>query len=150
MWARALFARELGELLELAPAPLAHGIGELVVEVGEEAERLGRAPLLAHEQERDVGREQEDRLHRLDRLGRRQSGDPLAERAVADLIVILDEGDERDRRQMTARLAAPGALAVVRDVALVDEARGQRPGQALVRRRWRSRRSSRPASPLSR
>ena len=36
-------------------AGLAHRIGQLVVEIGEEAERLGRAPFLAHEQERIWG-----------------------------------------------------------------------------------------------
>jgi hypothetical protein len=36
-----LCARELGELLELAAPARAYGIGQLVMEIGEEAERLG-------------------------------------------------------------------------------------------------------------
>ena len=116
------FAGELGKLPELAPAALAHGVRHLVVEIGEKAERLRRAPFLAHEQERNVGREQEHRLHGLDRAVLRKVRDAFAERAVADLIVVLDERDECGRRQMTARLAAHFGVPVVRDIALVHVA----------------------------
>ena len=60
---------ELGERGELAPAPLARGAGDLLVDVvGEELERRLLAVLLAHEQHRRERREQ--RAERGQRPGR--------------------------------------------------------------------------------
>ena len=67
----------------------------------------------------------------------RQIGDALAEGAVADLVVVLHEGDERGRRQMPARLAAHRAVAV---------AARRRPGR---RSRSSSARASRSMRPLA-
>ena len=106
MCARAASLANSGNRSELTSPALAHRVRQLVVKIGEEAERLGRAPFLAHEQERNVGRKQGYRLHGLDCPLFRKIRDAFAERAIADLIVVLDERDERGRRQMTARLAA--------------------------------------------
>ena len=53
----------------LAP-PLAHGLGEIALEIAEERERRFRAPFLAHEQHRDRRREQRDRQRGFDRARR--------------------------------------------------------------------------------
>src|SRR5690606_41430875 len=55
----------------------------------------------------------------------------LAERAVSDLVVALQEGHERRWRQVGARLAAARPAAKPRDVALVDEALRQRAAEPL-------------------
>src|SRR5262245_59869284 len=84
--------REAGELLGAA---LTHGFGETAVEERrEELKRRRLAVFLAHEQERDRGRRQQQpgrQLHPLERCDRAQ---PVAQRAVADLIVILYADDE--------------------------------------------------------
>ena len=48
--------------------------------------------------------------------------DAFAQRAIADLIVVLRERHERGRRQHRARLAARRAVTERRRLALVDEA----------------------------
>ena len=47
--------------------------------------------------------------------------EPVAQRAIADLVVVLQEVDEGGGRQMAARLAALAA-AKRRRLALIDEA----------------------------
>ncbi len=62
--------------------------------------------------------------------GLRDGGDALAEGAVADLVVILDEGDESGRGQIGAGLAT--RLAAIRHhLALEGEALGQRAAKFL-------------------
>ena len=69
--------------------------------------RARRFPLLAHEQQRRRGREQQQRHRRAQRgFVRCEARQALAEGAVADLVVVLQEGDEGGRRQMGAGLAA--------------------------------------------
>ena len=75
-------------------------------EIAEERERLRRSPFLAHEQQGDHRRQQRDRQRGLDRSRIGHALEPVAERAVADLVVVLQEIDEGGRRQMAARLAA--------------------------------------------
>src|SRR3954467_14611201 len=93
----ALEAREL-----LAPA-VAHRFAQLAVEIAEELERLAAAPLLAHEDERRRPREQVNRAQRFQPALVRQDDEALAERAVADLVMVLQEVDEASGRQL-ARL----------------------------------------------
>src|SRR5208283_1175921 len=58
----------------------------------------------------------------------RQHAQTLAEGAIADLVVVLDEGDEGGRRQGRARTASrPASMA--RRLALIGEAFGQSPPQ---------------------
>src|SRR5438552_12281026 len=99
----ALEALEAGELL--APA-LAHRLAQLAVEIAEEEKRLAAAPLLAHEDQRRRRRQELDGRQRLyfPLVGKAQQ--PLAQRAVADLVVVLQEVDEARRRQMARLLAA--------------------------------------------
>ena len=60
------------------------------------------------------GASSSDRPRPSQRARSAQRGEPLAERAVADLVVVLQEVDERGRRQVRARLAARRAVAVGR------------------------------------
>jgi hypothetical protein len=62
------------------------------------------------------------------------SASPLAKGAVADLIVVLQEGDEGLRRQRGAGFAARLPITVCAGLALVDEALGQRACQHGHRR----------------
>ena len=66
-------------------------------------------------------REQQHGERRFDRLRIRIAFEPVAQRAIADLVVVLQEIDEGGRRQMAARLAALAA-AKRRRLALIDEA----------------------------
>ena len=111
-------SRELGEFL--AP-PFAHRIGEFVVEIGEEQERALAALLVAHEQQWDLRAEQQQRGGRAKLLAVGEKRQALAHRAVADLVVVLEERDECGRRQMRARLAARLAVLVWGALPLVDE-----------------------------
>ena len=59
-----------------------------------------------------VGREQRDRERGFDRLRIGDALEPVAERTVADLVMVLQEIDERDRRKVAARLAAQSPAAM--------------------------------------
>src|SRR6185437_9712970 len=119
------FARFLGceggEMGELAPAALPDGVAKRAAKVAEEEEGLARAELLAHEEKRRRRREKKDRDGGAERFARGERDQPLAEGAVAYLIVVLDEIDEGKRRQVTAGLAARCA-AKRRQLSLIDEA----------------------------
>ena len=80
------------------------------------------AVLLAHEQHRHERREQRAERRQRAGLGRQ----PVAERAVADLVVVLVEDHEPLGRHVVGRRAEPAA-AEARPGAVVDE----RPVQAL-------------------
>src|SRR6185503_11840582 len=89
---------ELAEALELATPSIAHRNGQLVVEVAEEQEGSFAGPFLAHEEEWWGRGEQRQRDHRFESIGRRDRAQPLAEGAVADLVVVLQELHESTRR----------------------------------------------------
>ena len=63
-------------------------------EIAEEEERLRRRPFLAHEQHRHLRQQQIDGRDGAHRGGRRDGCQAFAKGAVADLVVVLDEGDE--------------------------------------------------------
>ena len=79
---------------------------------------------------------------RLDRLRIGDALEPVAERAVADLVVVLQEIDEGGRRKAAARLAAQLAAAMRGGLALIDEARAERAGEVVAAAIADSRRSS--------
>ena len=85
--------------------------------------------LLAHEDQRDLRGEQLKRNRRLQRPRIGECRQPLAEGAVSDLVMVLQKADERVRRQVGARGAAPAALAMQRRLALKDEAFRKRAGE---------------------
>ncbi|VWC50302.1 hypothetical protein BLA6863_07811 [Burkholderia lata] len=119
---------------ELATPAFAHRVGKRAAIVGEELERLRAAVFLAHEQQRDRRREQQQRGRRAHRVFVRERAQPFAERAVADLVVVLQECDERGRRQVRARFAARGAVVQRRRFALVREAFAERAREMAQRR----------------
>src|SRR5580704_8463542 len=80
---------KLRKARELAPPPVANGLGELWVVIGEEQKRSFARRLLAHENQRYLRTEELQRNGRFQRFWIGQRRQPLAERAVADLIVIL-------------------------------------------------------------
>jgi hypothetical protein len=88
--------------------------------VGEEEERRRRRPLLPHEEERRLRRAQEQHRGGAVRGGIDLVVQALAEGAVADLVVVLQEEDEAPR--LEARGVRParaaevlGALALVKN-----------------------------------
>ncbi len=85
---------EHAPLGELIPAALTHGVAKLAVEIGEITEGARLAPLLAHEQERRMRSEQQDRRQRIQSRARGESRKPLAEGPVSDLVMVLQEVDE--------------------------------------------------------
>ncbi|MDR8969313.1 hypothetical protein FEP58_05702 [Burkholderia multivorans] len=119
---------------EFAAAALAYGVGERAAIVGEELERLRAAVFFAHEQQRDLRRQQQQRGQRAQRVVVRERAQPLAERAIADLVVVLQERHERGRRQLRARLAARCAVVQRRRFALVRESFAERAREMTQRR----------------
>ena len=99
---------EPGETLEFLAPAAGDRVAERRREIAEEEERARRGELLAHEEQRDRRREQHARDRGLERRRGRERADALAERAVADLVVGLEEVDERGRRQLAAPAAARG------------------------------------------
>ena len=97
---------EAGEGRELAPPPFAHRLGQLAVMVGEEQEGRAAAALLAHEDQRDLRAEELQGDRGLERRGIDALDQPVAERPVADLVVVLQEQHERGGRQVGAGRAA--------------------------------------------
>src|SRR3954463_8319522 len=84
-------AAEAAEARELALAPFTRRLGDRrVVVVGEELERRTLSVLLAHEEQRDLRREEHARGRDAPRLGRQA----VADGAVADLVVVLGADDE--------------------------------------------------------
>src|SRR5262245_19125737 len=120
-----------GKGSEFAAATFTDQGGELGIVIREEEEGGARSHGLTHEDERDLRRQQQERHRRAqDRLVG-EDGKALAEGAVADLIVILQEGDKAARRQVAARRAARPALPGARWLALKDEAVAQSARQRL-------------------
>ena len=122
-------AAEAGEVLELRLPARAHERAELGVVIGEELERRGRGPLLAHEQERQLGREEQERARRAVRAGSADVVSRSPAGPVADLVVVLDADDALlgadrlgarpawlARRFARAAVVEPPALERLRDV----------------------------------
>ena len=122
--------REFRKARKLLAPPFPHGVGEFPLVVAEKEEWLLRAPFLAHEQHGYLRSEQVDAGERPDRLGRCQHVEPFAKRAIADLVVILDEGYESVRRQSCAGTAA-GRVAIRHHLPLIGEAFGDGFAQEL-------------------
>ena len=117
---------KLGQMAELLAAPVTHLVGEGRRIVTEEVERPGRAPLLPHEKHRDARCQQQNGGAKANCRRRGQRRQPLAERRVADLVVVLQEVDESRWRQMGRRCSAVQAWAMRRFVTLIGKAFRQR------------------------
>ena len=104
-------ARERGKVRELAVTAGRDQGAELGVVVGEEQERRRGRPFLTHEEQRRHRQEEQQRRGQAVGVDFRVVAEPGAERAVADLVVILDAVDERLGGQRVGGAAArsPGA-----------------------------------------
>ncbi len=112
-----LLVGERRERRELRSPSLARGLRDVLVDVvREELKRRVLAVLLAHEQHRDVRREQRAERGQRARFG----GQPIAEGAIPDLVVVLVEDHEPlGRHVVGGRTEPPAAERRVR--AVVDE-----------------------------
>ena len=92
---RRVLKRPIGP--ELAESSFADPMPQFGLVVGEEEERRRGRPFLAHEQQRSLRRQEQERRGRA--VGRRVNlvVQPLAERPVADPVVVLDAEDEAPR-----------------------------------------------------
>ena len=118
---------------ELARPTRAHALVELRVRVvGEVQERRRLAVLLAHEQQGHERREQHDAGDELDRLEAHERRQPLAERPVADLVVVLGVHDEVAAVEAHGR-SAVASPAELRLAPVVDEALAERLGDVAER-----------------
>src|SRR5690625_118041 len=128
-----LSVTEVHEGLELVTAPLAHGIRQLSVEVGEEEEGSDLSVLFAHVDQRNLGIEQQDGREEFQFPRICEAGQPLAKGAVADLVVILQKGNEGVGWLPGAAdpplLPLPGQIGLP----LVNESRRQSPHELLER-----------------
>ena len=80
---------------ELRPPPPPHRLDQgWIAVVDKIQERGGFAVLFPHEQQRNVGRQQDGRSRDLERLEGNPGTQSIAEGPVADLVVILREDDE--------------------------------------------------------
>src|SRR5690606_14320315 len=112
---------ERAEACELPAPAVPHRLAELALEVAEVEEWPRAAPLLAHEEQGRRRREEEDRDRGPEGLLPCKRRQAFSERPVADLVVVLQEVDERRGREMGAGLAARFARER-RHLALVGEA----------------------------
>src|ERR1700690_2908207 len=106
---------------------------KLSAKIAEECERFHAAPLLAHEEHRCLRQEQIDGGNRARNRRGRECSNALAAGAVADLIMILNEGDKGRGGQLCAWLAARAAL-ILGQFALKREALCERAAQAISER----------------
>ena len=143
------------DVLELLASPVAHRLGGVAGEVAEEREGRRRIPFLAHEQHRHLRQQQVDGRDRRHGLGRGEGIEAVAEGAVADLVVVLQERSRtpsggRSRLEGSPRGAAFAERAI--GSPLIDEAFRQAARPSLsaesveVVRRNRTRRSRRSGS----
>src|SRR5947207_80903 len=116
-----LAERRIGGL-ELFSSAVAHSSRERLGEVAKEWKRLRGPPFFSHEQQRRHGGEKGNSERRRERSFVRLLHQAVAQGAIADLVVILQEVDEGERRQRAGRLATAPALAMRRGLALIGEA----------------------------
>ena len=91
---------------ELSAATFPNGFGQLRAVVCEIIERGTTADFFTHEQHGDLRHQQQQRQGGPERLWLCEQRQALAKGAVSDLIMVLQEGDERGGRQVAARLSA--------------------------------------------
>src|SRR5690606_31683488 len=113
------------DVLELAFAALLDRLGQVAGEIAEEREWLLRTPFLAHVEHGWHRQQQRDRQRGLDGGGGCQRLETVSERAVSDLVVVLEEVDESNRWQVCTVLPARQGAAMRRRLALIGKAAAQ-------------------------
>ena len=137
--ARTAGSANAREAAELAAPTLGDQPSQRLIMVREEEERRRRRPFLPHEEQRRLGRGEQQRQRRAVRRRVDRVVQPVAERPVADLVVVLQADDEARaaaRRRGRCRAARPCRRSAGR-------------GRTSRRRASRRRRRSRPCSPRS-
>src|SRR5208282_4736822 len=122
---------ELSEMSELVSPAGGNGLSQILLEITKKKKRRLRSELFAHEQQRWRRSKQKNCRRRTNGTWIRKLDDPLAERAVSDLIMILEEGDKRAGRQALGCLTAGFAVSVKGSLALVSESFNQTTAQLV-------------------
>ena len=117
---------------KLFRAPFPHRFRQVAVEVGEKEERMRFAILLAHKQQRNMGRQEQRREQHARFIRPSQRDKPLPLGTVADLVVILNKIDKK-LWGLLATLYPARFSGLKRDFPLVDKAFCQRPRQFFLR-----------------
>src|SRR5262249_2132756 len=110
---------------EFCSSPFADRLREFSLKVAEERKRLARSPFFAHEQKRWPRREQRNRERRSNFCLGCLSNEAIAKRAIANLIMILQEIYESEGREGAGGFAARPSTTMRRSFALIGEARAQ-------------------------
>src|SRR6185312_4026364 len=98
-------------------------------EVAEKQKRTSRSKFFSHEKQRRRRRKQQNCHCQFHLLRISQLCDPLPERTVSDLIMILQKRYEAARRQISARLTASCAITKSGHISLIAVALGKTPSQ---------------------
>src|SRR5690606_4089063 len=130
---RYLVASESRKARELAPAPVPHRLCKLPGEVRKVQERLAAPELLAHEQAGYGGIQERSAGDGAQRSFRCDRHEALADRAVAHVVMVLQEVYEARRRQFTARSPALLLAVMPGRLSLVCKSLGEAASQATVR-----------------
>ena len=106
MRSRAASSRNAGKWRNSSRRPFRTASARSPEKSQKKREGRGRLPFLAHEQHGDLREQQVDGRHGREGRGGRERVQPVAEGAVADLVVVLHEAHEGGRRQFPRGLAA--------------------------------------------
>src|SRR5678815_2832119 len=112
--------RERAKLAEELAPTFVDQRRELSVVISKEHEARGSGEFLAHEQHRRLRSEQRQCHQRAIAARRGLCMHAIAEKRVADLVVVLQKGDQRPRRHSMSRLAACLLLPRI-PLALIEE-----------------------------
>ena len=97
---------------EFGTAPVRHRIGKLPSEIAEEQERARCREVLSHEKKGRLWGKEHARRQGAKEIRIGKCGDAIAERAIADLVMVLGKRHERHGWKLCALLATRRAAAV--------------------------------------
>src|SRR5271156_2206589 len=124
---------EPSETSELISPSRGNRRSQFLLEIAEKEERCVRPKLFAHKQHWWRRGKQKNCQRHTHGTWFGKLGDPLAERAVSDLIMILKKGDKRSERHALSRLTPGCAVPVQGSLALISEPLGQTAAQVVER-----------------
>ena len=117
-------SRAASSFWEIGKFPLpafAHRLGKTGFEVAEKHKGPQAGPLFAHEQQRDLRRQQHDGDAGVQCGFRRTRCEAHSEGVVADMVMILQKRDKGGRRQLSRCFATRPSAAKRRRLALIDK-----------------------------
>ena len=124
---------EFWKMGEFLASSRTHRSGETRLEIAKKCERPEAGPLLTHEQQRDLRRQQHDGNGHVPRGLRCVSRQPRSERTVSNLVMVLQKRDKRRRGPFGGRFAVGPSAAKRRRCPLVGKSFGERTAQAFGR-----------------